>query len=170
MAAQKTLQLVTGRITQVAANTTSAGAGDDGKIVALDAAGRISSTMMPVGVSADTSSITASGSLAAGDLVNIFDSSGVKARKADASTSGKEADGFVLDAFSDTTSAIVYFEGKITGLTGLTIGARYYLSATAGLATATAPSGSGQVVQYIGRAISATEISFEPSEGVVLAT
>lgn len=169
MAAQKTLQMVTGRITQVAANTTSAGAGDDGKIVALDAAGRISSTMMPVGVSGDTASITTSGSLAAGDLVNIFNSSGVKVRKADASTAGKEADGFVLTAFSDAASAVVYFEGQITGLTGLTVGARYYLATTAGQATDTAPSGSSQVVQYIGRAISDTQISFEPAEGIVLA-
>src|SRR5687768_2963313 len=51
--------------------TTSAGAGDADKLVALDASGRIDSTMMPVGIGADTASITTSEALAAGDLVNI---------------------------------------------------------------------------------------------------
>jgi hypothetical protein len=169
MAAQKPLQIVSGKITQVEALQSSAGAGDAGKIVALDAAGRVHSSMMPVGIGADTASITASGSIAAGDLVNVFDSSGPKVRKADATTAGKEAIGFVLSAFSDAETALVYFEGNITGLSGLTPGTRYYLSSTAGQMTATPLTATGNVSQYVGMATSTTTLSFEPSDGIVMA-
>lgn len=97
--------------TIVNSKTSSAGAGDSGKVVALDGAGRIDSTMMPVGIGADTASITASEALAAGDLVNIWNSTGAKARKADATVAGKEAHGFVLASVSNGASATVYFEG-----------------------------------------------------------
>lgn len=154
--------------TIVNSKTTSAGAGDSGKIVALDAAGRIDSTMMPVGVGADTASITTSEALAAGDFVNIHNSSGAKVRKADATTSGKEAHGFVLSAYGSAVAATVYFEGTNTGVTGATAGP-VFLSTTAGLSTSTAPSGSGNVVQKLGVAISTTAINFEPQQHIVLA-
>jgi len=155
-------------ITITNGKNTSAGAGDAGKVVVLDAAGRIDSTMMPVGIGADTASITTSEALAAGDFVNIWDSSGAKARKADATTSGKEAHGFVLAAYGSAVAATVYFEGTNTGVTGLTPG-RQFLSTSAGLATATAPSGSGNVVQRIGVAVSATALNFESNVPIVLA-
>jgi hypothetical protein len=66
-------------------------------------------------------------------------------------------------------NATVYFEGNISGLSSLTPGARYYLSATPGGVTATAPSTATQLKQFIGKAISTTEISFEPEDGLVLA-
>jgi hypothetical protein len=148
--------------------TSSAGAGDTNKIVALDAAGRIDSTMMPVGIGADTASITTSEALAAGDFVNIHNSSGAKARKADATTAGKEAHGFVLGAVGSAASATVYFEGVNTAVTGQTPGP-VFLHTTAGGASSTAPSASGNIVQRIGIAISATEINFEGGVPVTLA-
>lgn len=154
--------------TIVNAKNTSAGAGDAGKVVQLDAAGRIDSTMMPVGIGADTAAITTSEALAAGDLVNIHNSSGAKARKADATTSGKEAHGFVLSAFGSGVSATVYFEGTNTAVTGLTPGPQF-LAITAGGATATAPSAAGNVVQRVGIAISATALNFEAGQPIVLA-
>lgn len=171
MAGNKYLKLATGRLTEQAALQTSAGAGDAGALVALDTAGRIDATMMPVGIGADTASITSSENLAGGDFVNIWDDAGsIKVRKADATTTGKEADGFVLDAVVSPAAALVYFEGRNTACTGLTLGARYYLSAaTAGLPTTTPPSSAGNVVQYLGRAISTTSIGFEGTDGVVLA-
>jgi hypothetical protein len=49
-----------------------------------------------------------------------------------------------------------------TSLTGLTIGSRYFLSATVpGGATLTAPSVSGNDIQELGVAVSATAINFE---------
>ena len=147
---------------------TSAGAGDDGKIVSLDATGRLDTSVMPVGIGADTASITTSEALAAGDYVNIHSSSGAKARKADASTSGKEAHGFVLSAFGAASPATVYFEGANTQVTGQTPGA-VFLSATAGLGTTTAPSTAGQTVQRVGFATSATSVNFQSQPPVLLA-
>ncbi len=168
MAAKKYIAMVSGVLTELAALVTSAGAGDDGKIVALDSSGRIDNSMMPVGIGADTAAITASEALAAGDLVNIWNSSGAKARKADATTAGKEAHGFVLSAVSSSATATVYFEGTDTGVTGLTPGVQY-LSTTAGIASATAPSGSGNVVQRVGFATSATALNFQSQPPVTLA-
>ena len=147
--------------------TTSAGAGDSGKLVALDGSGRIDSTMMPVGIGADTATITTSEALSAGDFVNVWNSTGAKVRKADATVSGKEAHGFVLSAYGSSASATVYFEGTNTGVTGQTPGP-VFLSTTAGVATSTAPSGSGNVVQRIGFAVSATAINFQSQTPIVL--
>lgn len=154
--------------TIVNSKTTSAGAGDTGKVVALDASGRIDSSMMPVGVGADTVILTTSEALAAGDLVNVWSSTGAKVRKADATTAGKEAHGFVLAAFGNATSATVYFEGSNTAVTGLTPGP-VFLSITAGLATSTAPSASGNIVQRVGFATSATSINMQSQPPVTLA-
>jgi hypothetical protein len=193
----KPLQAVAGVITQVAALTTSAGAGDaqaipalnasgfldptivnakivsagagdSGKVVQLDAAGRIDTTVLPVGIGADTAVVTTSEALAAGDYVNIWNSSGAKARKADATVAGKEAHGFILAAVGSGGSATVYFEGTNTGVTGQTPGV-VFLSTTAGLGTPTAPSGSGNVAQRVGFATSATAVNFHSAPPIVLA-
>ena len=156
-----------GTITEVQPVSTSAGAGDAGKIAQLDGAGRFDSSMMPVGLGADTATVTASEALAAGDLVNIWNSTGAKVRKADGSTSGKEAHGFVLAAVSSSASATVYFEGTNTQVTGLTPGVQF-LSTTAGQATATAPSGSGQIVQRVGFATAAAALNFQSQPPIVL--
>lgn len=169
MPASKFLALVSGRIREVIATVTSSGAADDGKIVALDNTGRLDNSVMPVGIGTETKNIQASENLAAGDLVNIWDSAGeFRARKADATTVGKEAHGFVLTNITSGNTANVFLEGTITGLSGLTPG-RKYLSTTPGQSTSTAPSTSGNVVQGVGVAVSATELTFEPTEGVVLA-
>lgn len=167
--ADKYIELNGGALQEKEAITSSAGAGDTGKIPALDGTGRLDSSMMPVGIGADTATIEASETLAAGDMVNIHDSTGRKVRKADASN-GREIHGFVLSAVTSGQNGTVYFEGTITGLSGLTIGAKYFLSAaTAGEVVATAPSGSGELVQRAGTAISATELSFEPADPITLA-
>jgi len=172
--ASKFLELpVSGIITEKEATVASAGAGDAGKILALDASGRIDNSVLPVGLGSDTKSIVCSENLAAGNLVNVWNDTGtVKVRKADASGSnaGKIANGFVLASYNSAESALVYFEGTITGLSGLTPGTPMFLSgSTAGLSTATAPTASGHCVQRIGTAISADELSFEPGEPVVRA-
>lgn len=169
MAGDKFLYNNAGTITEKVSNQASAGAGDAGKIVALDSTGRIDNTMMPVGIGADTAVITASEALAAGDLVNIWNSTGAKARKADASVAGKEAHGFVLAAVSSAAAATVYFEGTDTQVTGQTPGPVFLSATTPGLATATAPSGSGQVVQRVGFATGTTAINFQSQPPVVLA-
>lgn len=167
--ADKYLYNNAGTITEKAAITTSAGAGDSGKIPALDSSGRLDNSVMPTGIGADTATITASEALAAGDLVNVWNSTGAKVRKADASTAGKEAHGFVLAAVSNGAAATVYFEGTDTQVTGLTPGVQFLSAATPGAATATAPSGTGQVVQRVGFATAATALNFQSMPPVVLA-
>jgi len=147
---------------------TSAGAGDAGKVVALDASGRIASSMMPVGIGADTVTLTTSEAIASGDLVNIWDNSGAKVRKADATVAGKEAHGFVLVGAGSGASVEVYFEGSNTGVTGMTPG-RLFLSTTAGLATSTAPTGTGNIVQRVGFATAAASMNFQAQTPVTLA-
>lgn len=150
------------------AKASSAGAGDSGKLVALDASGRIDGTMMPVGIGADTSLITTSEALAAGAFVNVWNNTGARVRNADATTTGKEAHGFVLAAFGAGVVATVYFEGANTAVSGQTPG-NVFLSTTAGIGTATAPSAAGNTVQRIGFAISPTAVNFQLQPPVVLA-
>jgi hypothetical protein len=101
--------------------------------------------------------------------VNIWNnSSTANVRKADASVSGKEAHGFVLSSFTHPATAVVYFEGTNTAVTGRTPG-KQFLSATAGSTSTTAPSGTGQVVQIVGFATSATSMNFQSLTPLVLA-
>lgn len=156
------LRQIGGIYTEIFGLQTSAGAGDAGKIPALDAGGRFDSSMMPTGVAPDTESIVASENLTAGDYVNIHVSSGTKVRKADASSTGKEAVGFVLANVTAPAAAQVFFEGRNTAVSGKTPGARQFLSATTpGATTETAPSGSPKILQYLGVATSATTINTE---------
>ena len=169
MAGNKYLKNSSGTITEQEASQSSAGAGDAGKIVALDATGKIDSTMMPTGIGADTALISASENLTAGDFVNIYNSSGAKCRKADASTSGKEAHGFVLSGVTSGNNATVYFEGSNTQVTGQTPGVVFLSASVPGAATSTAPSAAGNVVQRIGFATGTTAINFQCQVPVVLA-
>lgn len=167
MAAKKFIRLVSGVLTEVFGLQTSAGAGNAGDIVALDDTGRISPTMMPVGVGADTVALTASESLAAGAFVNIY-SGGV--RNADASGgNAKAADGFVLESVTSGGTALVYKEGNNTQLSGLTMGSDLWLSPTPGVATSTPPSTATHIVQRIGKATSTTAADFQRGEVVTLA-
>jgi hypothetical protein len=78
---------------------------------------------------------------------------------------GDFALGVVEDASiaSAGSGKIVVRPGAIIGgFSGMTPGKRQYVSATAGGLTETAPSGSGQSVYKVGRALSATELLFEP--------
>lgn len=168
--ADKYIRNNAGVLTETEATVTSAGAANAGDIPALDSAGRLDTSMMPVGIGADTASIVASENLAAGDFVNIYNDTGTaKVRKADASTSGKYAHGFVLSAVTAPAEAVVYFEGPNVAVSGATPGEVFLSATTAGGFTSTAPTGTGQVVQKIGVATSATSINFEWLQPIVLA-
>ncbi|MES2488569.1 MAG: hypothetical protein V4607_02170 [Pseudomonadota bacterium] len=165
------IDTVTGRVKQFLGITTSAGVGDADKIVSTGADGRLDASLMPAGFGVDAASIQASETLAAGDVVNIHSASGdQRVRKADATSAGKEGDGFVVAGAASGANALVYFEGRISGLSDLVPGTRYYLSdSVPGGITDTPPNATGNVVQYIGRAISETEIAFEATDGIILA-
>lgn len=152
--------------------TDAGGTGHENQIPQLDATGRLADSMMPVGLAAETVTCAASEDLAGGDVVNLWSDSGtLKARKADASAAnaGKQVDGFTLEAVTSGNNATVNKEGNNTALTGLTIGSIYYLSgSTPGAVTSTPPSTTGHLLQRVGRAISTTELTFEPDAICIL--
>lgn len=147
---------------QVEATQTSAGAGDAGEIVALNSSGKVDITMMPSGVGTPTISATAGEDLSAGNFVYINTADANKIYKADADAAAKFAIGYVLASATTGGACTVYFEGINDQLTSLTVGLHHYLSATAGASTTTKPSTTGQIVQYLGTAISTTSIAFNP--------
>jgi hypothetical protein len=108
-------------------------------------------------------SLLASETLTAGDFVNIF-SGGV--RRASSTDTTKQAHGFVTSSASSTNPVVVFYSGLNTQVSGLTAGARYFLSAS-GAESTTAPTLTGQLSQEIGVAISTTAILFEPGPAII---
>jgi hypothetical protein len=163
------LKQVAGILTEQAPIKNSAGAGDADAIPCLDATGRLDASFMPIGVVPDVKIITASEALSAGNWVNVWSNAGVwNVRKADATTVGKEAHGFVLAAVANAASATVYFEGINNQVSGMTPG-NVFLGTTAGAGTNTCPSTSGNVAQRLGVALSATEVNCEIQPPITLA-
>lgn len=155
-------------ITQGETVSTSAGAGDSDKIPSLNGSGKLDNTFFPDGIGEDTLTVTAGETLAANDLIYINGSGA--AMKADANSIAKEAIGHVKSGITNAATGTVYFgKGIISGLSGLTPGAKYFLSATtAGGIALTVPSGSGDIIQEVGRALSATELVFNPQISIEL--
>ena len=131
--------------------TTSAGSADAGKVIVLDGSGRVDSTAMPIGIGADTASFPASETISAGDYINIYDVAGTATmRKADASTTGKEAMAFVLAGVASGGTGTAYFEGTNTAAALKTAGQHWLDPANPGKSTQTDPSTAGQIQQVIG--------------------
>ena len=105
-----------------------------------------------------------------GDVVYISSAGKISLAQADAALTEK-AFAIVYDAsIADTATGNVITSGILTGLTGLTAGAKYFLSAaTAGLLTDTPPSGSGEFVRPLGIAMSTTELKVDVDISVLLA-
>ena len=146
----------------------STGATEAGKGVALDNTGKLDASVMPTGIGAEIVNAPASEALSAGDFVSFWNDAGtLRVRKADASAAnaGRKVDGFVKAAVLSSATASVYTDiGTVnSNVSGLTIGADYYLSGSvAGEITATAPTTAGHLVQYVGKALSATSVTFQP--------
>lgn len=102
-------------------------------------------------------SYTAEEALSIRDAVYISSADNVSI--ADNSTSAKaQVLGFAKATTLITDPVEVHKFGVLTGFTGLTAGARYYLSSTPGAVTATVPSGSGATITSVGFAKSATAL------------
>lgn len=140
----------------------SAGAGDAGKIPALNAAGNIDATMLPPGIGPGVYNVPTSENLAAGDFVNLYSNAGVlTARKADptAASAAKKAWGHVESASVSPAATNVYPLGEDNlALTGLTVGEQWLSVTTPGKTQTTPPVATGQLVQSVGIAKSATEL------------
>lgn len=161
----KFINLENGKLKQNDAVNLSTGAGDVDKIVKLDSSGRISETMMPVGIAPDVKVLVTSEDLTAGQYVNIYNIAGVETVRLADATNGRDAHGFVKAAHLNASNAVVYFEGANDDLSGLTPGSRMYLDAAGGV-TAT-PRTTG-LHQFVGIAISPTEINTDIDDCIVL--
>jgi hypothetical protein len=145
--------LVTGFVTAV---------GEVDVQVAYATAGAVSPWSATDSITLDTPlpfgrAVTASQTLAAGDLVNLHTVTGaLRMRKADATDTTKPAHGFVRAGVASAAAGTFYGPGQINdAVAGLTPGATYWLSATP-------PSTSTNGDQEVGQALSATELLFAP--------
>lgn len=164
--ADKYQSLLSGRESMVEATVVSTGVAEAGDIVALDSSGKLDLTVLPNGVGPLVITGVAAEDLAAGDFININSSGQI--RLADASND-RPAHGFVKDAFLTAATATVYLRtGVNDDLSGMTPGARQYLS-TAGNRTETVPVLPGSVIhQFLGVAKSATEMVVDIEDEIVL--
>ncbi len=168
MAAPRYLNIVAGVPTQIAASESTAAE----VIVATNAGGTIDPSFLPPGVGVEVIMLTASEALSAGAFVNVWNNSGTpNVRNANATTSGKEAHGYVISSFSSSATATVYLSGRnVAALGGGSFTAGdIWLATTAGQATQTPPSAAGNVVQQIGFAYSTVAAQFNPGQQFVLA-
>lgn len=106
---------------------------------------------------AGVKTVTFTEAISYGQPVNLYDSSGVKARKANATDNTKVCHGICL------ATDLIVVAYTIVALSGLTPGAIYYLSTTSGVLTTTRPAAAGNIVQAVGVALSDTELYFTPT-------
>jgi len=168
MAVHKVIELSsTGSQVEYAGKATSAGSGDAGEFIILGSNGKADPSIFPNGIGADAITATAGEALVAGDFVYITGTGTVM--KADATTFAKRAMGYVISAVLNAGTATVFFDESNSALSTLTIGSKYFLSATAGLATLTAPITAGQFVQCLGVATSTTSLHVNLQEPILRA-
>jgi hypothetical protein len=151
----------------------SSGAADAGKPVAVGADGRLDSSVMPLGIGAQTISAPASEALGAGKFVNFYSNAGVFSVRLADNSNNRRADGFVTEAVADAATATVYpIDGVNAELSGLTIGGHYWLGTAGGVIGTpldeTDSDNDGSLVQYLGLAKSATELVTSDSPAVTL--
>lgn len=106
----------------------------------------------------------ASEDIAVGAAVNLFAQIGILfVQNANATDNTKPCDGFcsqVGGIAMGTVGEVILNDGVNLSLTGLTVGAIYYLSTTPGEFTATPPTSAGNLQQYIGKALTTTALKF----------
>lgn len=98
---------------------------------------------------------TAEVNIAIRDMVYISSADSVSKADADALTTS-QAVGFAVAAATATNPVTVRKYGRLSGFSGLTPGARYYLSDVAGTIQSSIPTGTGHVIVQAGYAKSAS--------------
>jgi hypothetical protein len=172
-ATQGFLARITGGTKQMFGLAVSAGAADAGKIPALGTDGRFDTSLMPVGIGANTTIATASEAIGAGKFVNFHSNGGLLGVRLADNNNGRQADGYVKDAVANAAAATVYpLDTTNTALSGLTPGGRYWLGTAGGVIAAaldaTDIDNAGKVCQELGVAKSATELLTDDLGFVVL--
>ena len=171
MAVQKVLYLNTNnQAQQITPNTSSAGVGDAGKLVALNAAGQIDSSMLP---SSEALTFTATEAIAQGAFVNVYNNSGSAAvRNANATDATKPANGWAPNSIATSSAGTINFDGinsyvNNSGFVAADLGTEAFLSTTAGGAVQYNNTFStGNLVESLGNVVgwatSTLAIAFSP--------
>ena len=110
--------------------------------------------------------VQASEALAQGAMVNFHLSGGkIMAQNANATNNTKPCQGFCSNPSGIILNGIgeVIIGPAIATVGGLTIATRYYLSTVNGIIQNVAPVAAGNIEQYLGFAISATELYINPT-------
>lgn len=106
----------------------------------------------------------ASENISQGAAISLWPQGGILfVRNANATDSTKPCDGFCSQTggiLNGQIGEVILSDGSNTYLSGLTVGARYYLSTTSGAYTTTPPTSSGNLQQSLGIAITATALRF----------
>lgn len=157
MAVQKPLVIIAGQIQQIPAGDTMSAASSEVDVISLTAAATV--------VKGCPVYISVAGSF----------------NKANAAAAGTaKVIGFAAEGITSAAQGIIQTDGvlscttgewdAIAGTTGgLVAGTEYYLAASAGLISSTAPSSSGAYVVKVGTAISTTELEITIGDSVLLA-
>ena len=167
--ANKYMTLDDGKKKLIEATDVSTGAADAGEIVALGSDGKIDPSMLQ---DIDVSSFPTSEDLSSGDYVNLYDLAGtVTARKAD-NSNGRAANGYVKESVTAPAAVNVFFESANPGLAGLTPGVRVYLGVNGGVIETPLdendPVNNGKLHQFLGKAISTTEVNTDIADCIIL--
>ena len=104
--------------------------------------------------------VAGAGGVSARDVVYISAADTVLPADANAESSSRVI-GFATASAIATAAVIVQSAGVLSGFSGLTAGARYYLSETAGAVTATVPTTSAANVIQVGYAASTTKMQIQ---------
>lgn len=157
MASQKPLVIIAGQIQQLPAGDTLSAASAEVDVVTLTAGATVVKGC-PAYISAAGAFNKANAAAAGTAKVIGFAAAGISS----ASSGSIQTDG-ILACTTGEWDAVAGTTG------GLAAGTEYYLAATAGLISATAPSGSGNYVVKVGTAISTTELEISIGDSVLLA-
>lgn len=158
MADDKFIGIVAGIETEIIPLTTSTGAADANRIMRTGADGRLDISLMALNLTADCVTANAFETLAAGAF--CYSRADGTIANASGAVGGHSATGFVLAGATAGQAATLFFEGRNTALTGITIDAIYFLSdTTPGGVTLVAPSTTGKICQRLGTGVTATSIN-----------
>lgn len=108
--------------------------------------------------------LVASEAISFGAAVSMFNNAGIiNVRNANAATNVKSCDGFCSTPggiLAGVAGECILGRG-ICSITGLTVGTKYFLSTSNGLITPVAPVAAGNIEQYLGKAITTTQLHFD---------
>lgn len=130
----------------------------DGRDVATDGA-----KLDTIEAASNIGTFTAGETLTAGDVVYMAADGKVYQALANGVPIEARVLGIANEAGTTNNPVDIVIHGNDTNQVGLTVGSPYFLSTTAGAISATAPTGSGEVIVRVGYATSATSINIQPT-------